>query len=211
MNDYVPLLEALEGHFEQSLDELPDALRERVVRDIPQPWNSLSPVERRHWASAYDYMHSPATKQLLRSLLDEYGITEPAHLTLQDALQRKATLLQEITEVISNVALPDDIRNAQLADLRSKHHDLGNQLARGDFLESDQKERARRSTKLPGHLNHDQTMQVRANQIANEQMTLKKRSITKGGVANILAKELGINAATVERRLRKEWKWPPVA
>lgn len=155
--------------------------------------------------------HTPATKQLLQSLLDEHGITEPAHLTLQDALQRKATLLQEITEVISNVALPDDIRNAQLADLRSKHHDLGNQLARGDFLESDQKERARRSTKPLGHLNHDPTMQVRANQIANEEMAATKRPIKKGKVANILAKELEMDPATVERRLRKEWKWPPVA
>lgn len=205
MNDYIPLLEALEGHFEQSLDELPDALRKRVVRDIPRPWNSLSPVERRHWASAYDYMHSPATKQLLRSLLDEHGVTEPAHLTLQDALQRKATLFQEIMEVISNVALPDDIRNAQLADLRSKHHDLEEQLARGDYDVPGEQKRARQSIKPPGHLNHDLEWQEMANQIAEQKMTETGRPITRNDVAKLLAKNIGATVDTVLRRIRKDW------
>jgi len=57
-----------------------------------------------------------------------------------------------------------------------------------------------------GRLNHDLGMQARANKIAAEQLATTNRSMTRNKVAKILAKELGMDEATVLRRIRKQWK-----
>lgn len=59
--------------------------------------------------------------------------------------------------------------------------------------------------KQPGHLNHDQKMQLRANEIAAEVKMDTKRVPTKNEVAKKLAAELGKNTDTVMRRIRKKW------
>lgn len=57
-----------------------------------------------------------------------------------------------------------------------------------------------------GHLNHDQQLQLQANEIAAELTATTKRVPTKDKVAKNLAKKLGIDEATVLRRIRKQWK-----
>lgn len=57
-----------------------------------------------------------------------------------------------------------------------------------------------------GHLNHDPELQAQANQIAAEHKTATGRSITREKVAQQLAKQLPLDAATIERRIRKQWK-----
>lgn len=205
MSDYAPLLEALEGHFDKQLAELPAALRKRVQADCPMPWDSMSPEQRRNMASQWDYQHDPAVGEKLQSLLSCYGVTEPAHLTLQDSLQRKATLLREITEVMNDPSLPDVTRNSQLEDLRSEHQGLKERQARGDFHDPNEKRTARRSTKPPGYLNHDLEWQEMANQIATQKMTETGKRITRNDVAKILAESIGETVDTVLRRIRKEW------
>lgn len=59
--------------------------------------------------------------------------------------------------------------------------------------------------KPKGHLDHDLELQKRANEIAAELSKAKNRTITKGEVANKLAKERGLDVATIKRRIRKEW------
>lgn len=57
-----------------------------------------------------------------------------------------------------------------------------------------------------GHLNHDPELQAQANQIAAEHRAATGRSITREKVALRLAKQLPLDAATIERRIRKQWK-----
>ena len=56
----------------------------------------------------------------------------------------------------------------------------------------------------PGHLNHDQQMQRRANEIAVA-LTTPSSKPTRNKVAQELAKERGQGVDTVLRRIRKEW------
>lgn len=150
MSDYVPLLEALDGHFDKRLDELPDALRKRVLQDLLLPWNSLSPVqswdswspvERKACVEAYDYMHSPATKQLLQSLLQQISVAEPAE-QVDDMLERKLALEQEIKEInkIPDSSYSDyELKKRKLAEVKQALDEIDQQLcqARGDYLEVD--------------------------------------------------------------------------
>lgn len=59
--DFESLAIALEGHFDKKLDELPNALRERIQRDFfSLPWDDLSPDQRRHRTTQWDHQHDPA-------------------------------------------------------------------------------------------------------------------------------------------------------
>lgn len=60
--------------------------------------------------------------------------------------------------------------------------------------------------KHAGHLNHDLVMQKRANEIAAELESSKKRTPLKREVAKKLAVELAIPLDTVLRRIRATWK-----
>jgi hypothetical protein len=61
------------------------------------------------------------------------------------------------------------------------------------------------AVKPTGHLNHDLTMQARANEIAAEKRKATGRPITRDKVAQLLAAELGMAVETVLRRIRKQW------
>lgn len=141
MNDYVPLLEALEGHFEQSLDELPDALRERVLQDLRLPWDYLSPKERLQCASSCDYMHAPATKQLREALLQQCIVAKPAD-EIGGMLERRVTLEREIDEInrIPDASFSDrELKKLKIAEAQREIDQIELQLsqARGDYLETD--------------------------------------------------------------------------
>ncbi|MGQ0444981.1 MAG: hypothetical protein ACT4O2_07620, partial [Beijerinckiaceae bacterium] len=58
---------ALGESFDSPLAELPDALRQRVERDLfPMPWDRLGPHGRRSAAAQWDYQHDPATEEQRR-------------------------------------------------------------------------------------------------------------------------------------------------
>lgn len=77
-----------------------------------------------------------------------------------------------------------------------------------DFERSLNKEPASKEicSPSPGHLNHDPQMQQKANEIAAELKISLKRVPTKEYVAKRLAKEFKMDAVTVARRIRKQWK-----
>jgi hypothetical protein len=48
MSEFVPLAGGLEGYFDKVLDELPDALRKRVLQNFPTKyWDEWTPDQRR--------------------------------------------------------------------------------------------------------------------------------------------------------------------
>ncbi len=57
-----------------------------------------------------------------------------------------------------------------------------------------------------GHLNHNSDWQQRANEIAAKEFGKINRSPTRKKVSQLLAQELGVDPATVERRIRKCWR-----
>ena len=64
MTAYDSLLLALEGKFETKLNDLPEALRERVEREMyPCPWDHLSPEQRRSLAWQIDFQNDPAAEE----------------------------------------------------------------------------------------------------------------------------------------------------
>ena len=64
MTEYASLLLALEGYFEAKLDELPEALRKRVQREMHTcAWGHLSPEQRRSWAWQTDYQNGPTAEE----------------------------------------------------------------------------------------------------------------------------------------------------
>lgn len=63
MSDFVSLVDELEGWFESTLADLPEAIRKRVEQDFyPMPWGKLSAEQRRSVAHQWDYNHDPATE-----------------------------------------------------------------------------------------------------------------------------------------------------
>lgn len=101
-------------------------------------------------------------------------------------------------------SLPDDctlvVRTAEITDfVDSITHQSANEVAELSVL-----------TKPPGHLDHDQDMQRSANKIATDLIASSGRIPTRGKVAKILAKTLGMAEETVARRIRAEWKSKPL-
>lgn len=62
--EFESLTLALEGRFDNNLDDLPEAVRQRVEREFfMKRWDSLSADQRRSVALDWDYRHDPATAQ----------------------------------------------------------------------------------------------------------------------------------------------------
>jgi hypothetical protein len=184
---------ALEGEFEKTLDELPDALRHRVEHTFLVPWGSLSPSQRRSLTEQWDYQHDPAT--------------EVERQYWWDFFQRRRELEKQIetwecsaTPTASDLAMKED----QLTKLRQElaSMDREQREARGDNYPAGSKH----GKKGNGHLDHDPELQKRANEIAAAKRKEAKRPVTRNKVAQLLAKEVGMDEATVLRRIRKQWK-----
>lgn len=126
MSDIVSLVDELEGWFESTLADLPDAVRERVEQDFyPMPWDKLSAEQRRSVAHQWDYNHDPATRQE-RQYWD-------------DSFNKKAELEKQI-ERWQAVAAPTA---GELAEKERRLKELADELARmerikkqgrGDYL-----------------------------------------------------------------------------
>ena len=64
MEQFDALSMSLEEWFDRPLDDLPDALRQRVDREFsPMPWEQLTADQRRSVALQLDYQHDPTTEQ----------------------------------------------------------------------------------------------------------------------------------------------------
>lgn len=107
---------ALEDWFDKKLEELPEALRQRVERDFPPiPWERLSSDQRRKCSIQWDYQHDPSTEQErqfwfdffdrennLKAKLEEWQAT--AALTASD-LALKETRIKELQQEIDRMDL----------------------------------------------------------------------------------------------------------
>ena len=61
MDDFASLRQALDGWLDAGLDELPVALRARVLQDFfPLEWDQITPEQRRLAAGQWDQQHDPA-------------------------------------------------------------------------------------------------------------------------------------------------------
>lgn len=197
MSEFVPLAGALEGYFDKALDELPDALRKRVLQNFPTKyWDEGAPHPRRSDAEQLDAQDIAAH--------EEYQEIQKEFLRSMHAIEKE---IEEWASVDAPTAGDMAKKKKKLVKLKKKLAPFKNQLARGDFPGLDENGTSKVHTKSPGHLNHDSDWQARANQIAAEQKkVLPHRRITRDMVAKILAKELGKDEVTVLRRIRKSWK-----
>lgn len=128
MNDYVPLLEALKGHFEQSLDALPDALRRPVAELFyPLRWDDCDPGYRRRLVE-----HS-ATRPSSEASEEERQFVENL-FALEDQCMQEIVDLKTIT--CSSVS-DYELKKSKLADAERKLAQIKLQRceARGDYLE----------------------------------------------------------------------------
>lgn len=83
MSDCVPLVEALEGYFDKSLKEMPDALRRRVVTQFaPIGWDKCTPGHRRRLSKQLDTPPGPE-------------ITEDERQTIGESIDREAALIKQ--------------------------------------------------------------------------------------------------------------------
>lgn len=213
MSDFVSLAGELGGYFDKQLDELPDSLRKRVLRDFQMPWGALTPDQRRHQASDWDYQNDPATEQKIASIQHRYRVSERNEQHQEDGqklLKHKREIEGEILKRKSAGARTfseEEAQDKKLAEVSQELAEVEKVFARGDYPDIHDKGETPNEPKNPGHLDHDLDWQARANQIAEKQMDSKKRSVTKNAVAKILAEELEEDEGTVLRRTRKEWKF----
>ncbi|MBU0593843.1 MAG: hypothetical protein KKH74_08925 [Gammaproteobacteria bacterium] len=195
MSEFIPLAGALAGYFDKALDELPDALRKRVLQNFPTKyWDEWTPHQRRSEAEQLDAQDVAAH--------EEYQEIKKEFLRRMHAIEKE---IEEWKSVDAPTAGDMARKKKKLVKLKKKLAPFKNQLARGDFPGLDENGTSEVPIKPPGHLNHDPEMQTRANQIAAEQKPLTRRPITRNMVANILAEERGMNVETVLRRIRKQW------
>lgn len=120
VNAYVPLVEALDGRFEEPVSALPVALRERVEGEFPMPWDKASADLRRSLAAEVDAANYPADpershwvsffeeKSRLEKERKQLDLIKPA--TITENLEKKRAL-----EAIDQILKP-----------------MERQLARGD-------------------------------------------------------------------------------
>lgn len=72
MTGFKSLTLTLENFFSLKLDQIPDAILERIETDFyPMPWNDLSPDQRRNVATQWDCQHDPVTESV-RQYWDEF-------------------------------------------------------------------------------------------------------------------------------------------
>jgi hypothetical protein len=130
MSDYVPLLEALEGHFEQSLDELPAVLRRPVAELFyPLRWDDCDPEYRRRFVERFDTRPSPEASEEERQFVENL-------FALEDECVQEITDLGNI--VCSSVS-EHDLKKTRIANAKQKLAQIKLQRcqARGDYLEAD--------------------------------------------------------------------------
>lgn len=110
MDDFAPLALALATWFESDLVDLPDELRQRVVREFsPLVWGELSAEQRRTVASQLDYHQDPAMDETRAYWWDFHGRMDgkAAEIAAWDAA--KAPTVGELVQ-----------REARLPELRQE-------------------------------------------------------------------------------------------
>ncbi len=126
MEPFDALTLALKGWFDRRLDDLPEALRERVEQDFsPMPWDTLSADQRRSVALQRDYQHDPATAQDQKFWWDFF--------------ERMGKLNKQVAEweaVATPTAAELATKEARLAQLKQELARMETQqrTARGDYL-----------------------------------------------------------------------------
>ena len=133
MTAYDSLLLALEGKFETKLNELPEALRERVEREMyPCPWDHLSPEQRRSLAWQIDYQDDPAAEEVREFWFNFYNrkdelrnqISEWESIPAQTAgeLVEKEQRLQELqSKLVSMERREEDSRGSYYPQQEPEH------------------------------------------------------------------------------------------
>lgn len=116
----------LEGWFEKNLDELPDALRQRVEKEFfPMPWDSLNGDARRSVALQQDYQRDPATEADRQFWWDFY-----------ERLHEVQAQIKEWEGAETPTATDKSLKKSRLNELRLEHERLKLQQkqARGDYF-----------------------------------------------------------------------------
>lgn len=148
MNNFVSLAKALEGYFDKPLNELPNGLRERVLKSFPMPWDKLSSDQRRSQVSEWDYLHDPAVDQNILHLQQRYRVSEndqEDELEQQESrelIERKYALEKRLskwekvsTQTASDLALQENQLDKLTPELDAVNKKLFH--ARGDYHESE--------------------------------------------------------------------------
>ena len=106
--DFDSLTLALEDFFDTRLEDLPDALRQRVRKEFfPMPWADLSGARRREVARQIDYQHDPSTEDERQHWWDFFG-------RMREVERQIADWEAAATPTASDLAL----REARLIELR---------------------------------------------------------------------------------------------
>jgi hypothetical protein len=221
---------ALEDWFDKPIDALPDELRLRVETDLSLiPWENLSADGQRSIAAQWDYQNDPAledsrTADWEAALVDwDYWQQLPSLTAQEFCILRHVHDPREFEGEQTNT--PDGIGKTLGArvsdDVRIIHRSLGSDskkpIAEWVIWAQQQSwnipaylrfivDAPDAQPKPKGHLNHDPQMQKCANEIAAEELERTKRLPTRNAIAKLLARKLNINTATVERRIRNQWK-----
>lgn len=105
MSDFDSLTWALEGWFDTSLRDLPDAQRKRVKRDFPpMPLDSLSADERRSVALQLDYQHDPATERERQQAWDRHVRMDEIRIKIADWKQVATPIASDLSIKESRLA-----------------------------------------------------------------------------------------------------------
>ena len=76
MADVITLAEALAGHFDTTLDQLPLALRERVEKEFIPSWETLSPAHRERVAAQLATQPTGPTEEAERAFEDGFRVVK---------------------------------------------------------------------------------------------------------------------------------------
>jgi hypothetical protein len=132
MSTYIPLINELGAWFDTPLCELPTNLQTRVLSDFfPEPWDSLSPNQRRSVAAQMDYQQDPATEADRKYWWDfferqgalERRISEWERVATPTAseLLRKETQLAELCRELARMA--DEERKGRVDNVATESDD----------------------------------------------------------------------------------------
>jgi len=126
MSDYVPLLVALDGHFEQSLDELPDALRSRVADSLnPLKWDDCDPDHRRRLAEQFD---TPPTPSICEEKRQAIGEAIDRELALRIRREKWGSVDTPTSSELDIQETKVEMLSREIATLEESRH-----IARGDY------------------------------------------------------------------------------
>lgn len=131
MNDFVSLAKTLEGYFDKPLKELPNALRERVLRDFsevprgssPQAiWDELPLEQRRYRAEEWDCHNDPAMAEDM-----EYWKTKREKMF---PIEKR---LAQWEATACKTAIDLDIKEKRIEALREELAPMQKEQDRGDY------------------------------------------------------------------------------